>query len=177
MQRILAALFGVLLIAWTVPALAQDSAGEKLQAWESTLADVEHELAADPDLSQQRYGEILQAVSVLIADARALRAAEQQQTAPLHAQLNQLGAPPAQGAPPEDPDIAATRTRLTDEIGKSDARAKRAELAITRAQGIQDQIGQREQAMTQRKLAVRGPVPLLPATWRAAFSDPDLTYR
>jgi small-conductance mechanosensitive channel len=177
MRRILAALFGVLIIAWVMPAQAQDSAAEKLQGWESTLADIERELAADPDLSQQRYGEILRTVSGLIADARILRAAEQQQTAPLRGQLSQLGAPPAENAPPEDRDIAATRAHLNDEIGKSDARVKRAELAITRAQGIQDQIGQREQAMAQRRLAIRGPVPLLPVTWRAAFSDPAAVYR
>jgi small-conductance mechanosensitive channel len=177
MRRILAALFSVFIIAWAVPTLAQSPAAEKLQGWESTLTDIERELAADPDLPPQRYGEILQTASVLIADARVLRMTEQQQTAPLRAQLSQLGAPPAQGAPPEDPDIAATRTRLSDEISKSDARVKRAELAITRAQGIQDQIGQREQALTQRKMAVRGPVPLLPATWRAALAERDVTYR
>ncbi|HET6159479.1 MAG TPA: DUF3772 domain-containing protein [Dongiaceae bacterium] len=177
MRRILAALFGVLILALAVPTWAQDTAAEKLQGWESSLTDIERELAADPDLSPSRYGEILQTVSKLIADARALRSAEQQQTQPLRGQLGQLGAPPAEGAPPEDRDIAATRARLSDEIGKSDARVKRADLAITRAQGIQDQIGQREQALTQRKLAVRGPVPLLPSTWHAAFSDPDATYR
>ena len=177
MRRILAALFGVLIIACVMPAQAQDPAAEKLQDWETTLTDVEHELAADPDLPQSRYGEILQTVSGLIAGARALRAAEQQQTGPLRGQLTQLGAPPAEGAPPEDPDIAATRARLNDEIGKSDARVKRAELAITRSQGIQDQIGLREQTMAQRRLAIRGPVPLLPATWRTAFSDPAAVYR
>jgi potassium efflux system protein len=177
MRHILAALFGVFIIAWAVPAFAQDSAPEKLQGWESTLTEIERELSAKPDLPQQRYGEILRAISVLVADARALRAAEQQQTQPSRSQLNQLGAPPAEGAPPEDSNIAATRARLSDEISKSEARVKRAELAIARAQTIQDTIGQREQAMTQRKMAVRGPVPLLPETWRAALADPNVTYR
>jgi small-conductance mechanosensitive channel len=177
MRRILAILFGIFIVAWAVPALAEESAADRLQGWESTLTQIERELAVDPDLSPQHYGEILRSVSVLIADARALRAVEQQQTQPLRGQLKQLGEAPAQGSPPEDPDIAATRTRLSDEIAKSEGRVKRAELAITRAQAIQDQIGQREQAITQRKLAVRGPVPLLPVTWRAAFSDPDAVYR
>ena len=177
MRRIFAALFGVLIIAWAVPALAQDSAAEKLQGWESTLTDIERELAADPDLPQQRYGEILRAIQLLVADARALRGAEQQQTQPLRGQLGQLGAAPAEGAPPEDRDIAATRARLSEEISKSQARVTRAELAISRAQAIQDQIGLREQETTQRKLAVQGPSPLFPETWRTALSDRNVAYR
>jgi potassium-dependent mechanosensitive channel len=177
MQRILAALFCVLILAWGASALAQDSAAEKLQGWEAALTKLEQELVANPELPAQRYGKILQTVSALVADARALAAAEQQQTGPLRAQLNQLGAPPAEGARPEDPDIAATRARLSDEIGKSQARVKRAELAITRVQAIQDDIGRREQATTQRKLAIQGPMPWLPATWRAALSDQNAGYR
>jgi len=177
MRRIFAALFGILIIAWAVPALAQDSAAEKLQSLESTLTEIEHELAADPDLPQERYGEILRTISLLVVDARALRSAEQQQTQPLRGQLSQLGAPPAEGAPPEDPDIAATRARLSEEISKSQARVTRAELAISRAQAIQDQIGLREQEMTQRKLAIQGPSPLFLETWHTAFSDRNVTYR
>src|SRR5258705_360165 len=45
MRRIFAALFGVLIIAWAAPTLAQDSAAEKLQGWESTLTDIERKLA------------------------------------------------------------------------------------------------------------------------------------
>ena len=177
MRHILAALFGVLIIAWGSSAFAQDSAADKLQGWESSLTDIEKELKADPDLSQQHYNEILQTISVLGAEARALRAKEQQQAQPLRSQLDHLGPAPAAGGAPEDPDIAATRTRLTDEIGKSQARITRAELAISRVQDIQDEIGRREQAMTQRKLAVRGPTPLSLATWRIALSDQDVIYR
>ncbi len=177
MRRILAVLFGVLLVAIGPSALAQDSAAEKLQRWESALAEIEQQLASDPDLPQQRYSEILRTLSILVADARALRAAEQEQAQPLRSQLDQLGAPPAEGQPPEDPDIAATRARLSEELTRSQARITRAELAISRTQTIQDDIGRREQAMTQRKLAVRGPLPLALETWRAALADQDIVYR
>jgi potassium efflux system protein len=177
MRRVLAALFGILILAWGAPAPAQDSAAERLQSWESALASIERELSADPDLPQHRYREILQTISALGSDARALTAAEQQRTQPLRNQLNQLGAPPAEGAPPEDANIAATRARLSDELGKSQARVKRAELAMTRVQAIQDEIGRREQEMTQRKLAVQGPMPWSPETWRDALSETDVIYK
>jgi small-conductance mechanosensitive channel len=175
MQRFLAALLCVLILAW--PAQAQDSAVAKLQSWEAALSDIERELSANPELPGQRYGEILRIISTLIADARALRGAEQQQTQPIRAQLGQLGPPPAAGEAPEDPDIAATRARLVEEISRSQARVTRAELAITRAQAIQDEIGLREQATTQRKLAVQGPMPWSLATWRAALAEDDVIYR
>ena len=177
MQRILAALFCVLILAWVVPAHAQDSAADKLKVWETALTDIERDLNIDPDMPEDQYGEILRRVSALIADARALRGAEQQQTQPVRNQLSQLGAPPAAGEAPEDPNIAATRARLAEEISRSQARVTRAELVITRAQAVQDEIGQREQANTQRKLSVQGPMPWLPATWRAALSDPNAVYR
>lgn len=177
MRRILAALFGVMLVAFGPSALAQESAAEKLQAWESALAEIERDLSGDPDLAQSRHDEILRTLSVLVADARALRAAEQQRAQPLRSQLDHLGAPPAESQPPEDPDIAANRARLSEELSKSQGRITRAELAIARAQAIQDEIGRREQATTQRKMAVRGPAPLLPETWRAALSEPEALYR
>ena len=177
MRRILAALFSILMMAWSPLAAAQNTPSEKLQSWESALAEIEHDLAVDSDLPQQRYAEILRTLSILVADARALRTAEQQQTQPLRSQLDHLGPPPAAGSPPEDPDIAATRARLTDEITKSQARVTRADLAIARAQVVQDEIGRREQAITQRQLILRAPIPLLPATWRNAFADQEVTYR
>jgi potassium-dependent mechanosensitive channel len=178
MRRILSALFGILIVACMAPALAQtDTAAEKLQSWEGALTRIEQQLVANPDLPTDRYREILRTVQALVAEANALRGAEQQQTAPLRAQLNQLGAAPATGAPPEDADIAATRTRLSDEIGKSQARVKRAELVITRVQAIENDIGRREQEITQRKLAVQGPMPWSIATWQAALSEDDVIYK
>ena len=177
MQRFLAALLCLVALAWVTPALAQDSAAEKLQSWEGTLTRIEQELVANPELPADRYREILRTVQALVAEANALRAAEQQQTAPLRAQLNQLGEPPAEGAPPEDADIAAARARLSDEIGRSQARVKRAELAITRVQAIESAIGRREQEITQRKLAVQGPMPWSPATWQAALAEDDVIYK
>lgn len=177
MQRILAVLSCLVVSAWVISAHAQDSAPEKLQSWEGALTRIEQQLVAHPELPADRYREILRTVQALVAEANALRTAEQQQTAPLRAQLNQLGAPPAEGAPPEDADIAATRARLSEEIGKSQARVKRAELAITRVQAIENAIGRREQQITQRKLAVQGPMPWSPATWQAALAEDDVIYK
>lgn len=177
MRRTLAALFGILLVILAPAASAQDPSGEKLQRWEATLTDVERALAADPDLPPRRYADMLKTVAALTVEARALRVAEQQQAQPLRAQLDHLGPAPAEGQPPEDRDVAAARARLSEELARSQGRVTRAELVMARAQAIQDEIGRREQATTQRKLAVRGPIPWLPETWRHALSEQDILYR
>ncbi len=178
MRRLLAfLLFAVSCLTAALPARAQDSPAEQLQAWEANLAVIEKELADNPDLTQERYDNILRSVTLLIAEARALHDAQQDQAQPLRGQLASLGAPPGEGQPPEDPDIAATRARLTEDLSKLQGRITRAELAITRAQGVQGEIGRREQALTQRRLAVRGPSPLLPATWQDALTDQNVVYR
>lgn len=177
MRRILATLFGILLVILAPAAAAQDSSGEKLQRWEAALTDVERALAADADLPPRHYAEMLKTVSALTVEARALRVAEQQQAQPLRAQLDHLGPATAEGQPPEDRDIAAARARLSEELARSQGRVTRAELVVARAQAIQDEIGRREQATTQRKLAIRGPIPLFPETWRDALAEQDVLYR
>lgn len=178
MRRLLAFLLLALscLIA-APPASAQESPAEQLQGWEANLTVIEKELADNPDLAQERYDQILRSVTKLIVEARALRDAQQDQAQPVRGQLASLGAAPAEGQPPEDPEIAATRTKLSEELTKFQGRITRADLAINRAQLVQGEIGQREQQLTQRRLAIRGPSPLLPSTWRDALTDPNVVYR
>ena len=116
---------------------AQESPAEKLQRWEANLTAIEQTLAENPELSTERYGQILRTIAVLVSDARALRNEEQQALQPTRSQLTSLGPPPAEGQPPEDPDVVATRKRLSEDLSRSQGRITRAELAITRAQAIE----------------------------------------
>lgn len=177
MRRILAAFLGILLVAIGWHAAAQESPAAKLTSWEAAVTQIERELAADSDLSPQRHAEILRTLRLLITDARTLRTQEQGQTGPLRDQLSRLGPPPEDGQPPEDSGIAANRARLSEELSRIQGRITRADLVNTRAQAIQDEIGRREQAMTQRKLAIQGPLPFAPATWQDALSDTDVIYK
>ncbi|WP_119303128.1 mechanosensitive ion channel family protein [Dongia deserti] len=177
MRRFLAAFLGILFAAIGWHAAAQDSPATKLANWESTLTRIERALAAESELPPERHTEILRTLKLLGAEARALRSQEQGQTDPLRDQLARLGAPPTEGQPPEDPGITANRTRLSEELTRSQGRVTRAELVIARVQAIQDEMGRREQEMTQRKLAVQGPLPLSLGTWQDALSDTDVIYQ
>lgn len=180
MRHILAAFLLFLTVALPTAIQAQESPespAERLQRWEANLTKIEQTLAENPELSEERHAQILRTIAVLVSDARALRNAEQQAAQPIRSQLSSLGPPPAEGQPAEDPDVVATRTRLSEELSRSQGRITRAELAITRAQAIENEIGRREQAMAQAKLAARGPSPLLPSTWHAALSEDNVIYK
>ena len=177
MRRILAAFLFLLIAGLSAAVQAQESPAEKLQRWEASLAEIEKTLADNPELPKDRYSQILGTTAALVGDARALRSAEQQVAQPIRSQLTSLGAPPAEGQAAEDPDVVATRNRLSEDLSRSQGRITRADLAITRAQAIENEIGRREQATAQAKLASRGPTPLLPSTWHTALSDHNVIYK
>lgn len=177
MRRLLPLLLGLFLLLLGAPANAQDPAEDSLKRWDASLSRFEKELADNPDLPDTREEEILLSLVAIVAEARQLRSAEQERVGPIRSQLASLGAAPAEGQPPEDPGIAATRARLSDDIAKSQGRITRAELAINRAQTLQNTIGLRQQARSQSKLIELGPSPLYPGTWITAFSEQDVIYR
>jgi potassium-dependent mechanosensitive channel len=82
--------------------------------------------------------------------------------------LKQLGAPPAAGAPPEDPALAAERTRLTTERGQVDAALKQANLLVLRVDQLSDGINRRRRALLTGQLFARSAGMLDPAFWREA---------
>jgi small-conductance mechanosensitive channel len=177
MRRILAAFLFVLAVAAPAAVWAQETPAERLQRWEASLTEIETTLANDPELPSERYAQILRNLAVLVSEARTLRSEEQLVSQPIRSQLTSLGPPPAEGQPPEDPDVVTTRNRLSEDLSRSQGRITRADLAITRAQAIETEIGRREQAVAQAKLAERGPTPLLPTTWRSALTDEEVIYK
>ena len=84
--------------------------------------------------------------------------------------LKQLGAAPAAGAPPEDPGLAAERTRLAGERGELDAALKQAQLLALRADQDNDRITERRRTLLTGRLLARSPGLLDPTFWRETAS-------
>src|SRR5262249_48924047 len=82
--------------------------------------------------------------------------------------LKQLGDAPAATAPPEDPALAAERTRLGGERGELDAALKQGRLLSLRADQLAERISERRRALLANRLLARSPGLLDPAFWRAA---------
>jgi len=105
------------------------------------------------------------------ASALTERARAQRTLETLQKLLNALGPPPAQDAPPENPDIAAQRAQYQQDITDYKARVAQADLAQTRANELEDQISALFVERLIAKLSVRFPSPLLPETVSAALPE------
>jgi potassium efflux system protein len=80
--------------------------------------------------------------------------------------LKQLGDAPAANAPPEDPALAAERTRLAGERGELDATLKQTRLLALRADQLGDHINDRRRALLTGRLLARSAGLLDSGFWR-----------
>ncbi|QBY00672.1 mechanosensitive ion channel family protein [Rhodophyticola sp. CCM32] len=86
----------------------------------------------------------------------------------LRAQIDALGAPPAEGET-EASDIAAQRSDLNGRLAEQEAPVRRAEAELQRVQGL---IGEIDALISERltgELLSLGPSPLNPANWPGAY--------
>ena len=73
----------------------------------------------------------------------------------LSQQLKELGEAPAEGAPPETPEVQQRRNTLNEEFGRIDADVKASRLAVVRSQQIQRTITQERQNRFFSSISVR----------------------
>jgi potassium-dependent mechanosensitive channel len=116
-------------------------------------------------LSVQALFDLGQAINPISEELRVKIAELEPRRAQLEAQFKQLGPPPGQGAPPEDPTIAAERARLTAEFGALDAGLKQARLLAARADELAGQVVDRRRALYARQLFEQSPSVLSPLLW------------
>lgn len=154
--------------------LAQDAAPRPLAVqvkdWQKSLDDTEKELAK-PELSDARLAELRDRLAELDGEARSAAAAADPETRSLQSDLNALGPPPAQGAPPEAPNVVARRKELNEQRAAVEGAVKEADLVRVRAERLSDAIkAQRRTRFTERVLS-RGEPPLAASVWTKALSE------
>jgi small-conductance mechanosensitive channel len=88
------------------------------------------------------------------------------QLAAADARLAEIGAKPADGAPPESPEVTRERDVQTAARQKLDETIKRGRLVQVEGAQIQDEITQRRRALLADRLFQRGPSLLDPSLWR-----------
>src|SRR4029079_4962237 len=86
--------------------------------------------------------------------------------AEVETRLSQLGAPPAAGAPPEPPGIAAERSQLAQTRSDVDAAIKETRLLSLRVDEIATRINESRRTLFSRALFVRTPGILDLDFWR-----------
>jgi potassium-dependent mechanosensitive channel len=93
-------------------------------------------------------------------------------------QIEKLGPAPAKEAPPEPPEIAAERARLTAQAAAFDGAIKTSELMWVQARQRIEQIAERRYALFTKNLVERRPSPLTPGAWREmAASASNVRYQ
>src|SRR5262249_46227861 len=80
--------------------------------------------------------------------------------------LKEIGDPPPATAPPEDPALAAERTRLNGDRSGLDATLKQARLVALRADQLNSRLNQRRRNLLTNRLTARSAGLLTPAFWR-----------
>ncbi|MBP0481848.1 DUF3772 domain-containing protein [Sagittula salina] len=173
LARVFALALCVMLAA--VGAQAQDVPQPDYTEWELRARADEVKL----DLGTASINE-LESIRARMVDWRArflaAEATNQTRISTVKAQIDALGAPPAEGE--EEPaDIAARRSDLNNQLAELRAPVIRAEEAYTRADGI---IGEIDQIIRDRQadaLLELGPSPVNPANWPAAFEAVTTSLR
>lgn len=98
-------------------------------------------------------------------DLRAATEGFERRLADVDARRKQLGDPPAAGAPPEDPSIAAERARLNQRHAEIDAALKQARLLNLRGDDLVDRITDKRRSLFTQQLFGRTSSALDPAFW------------
>ncbi|WP_127088462.1 DUF3772 domain-containing protein [Aquabacter cavernae] len=86
------------------------------------------------------------------------------------ARLEEVGKPPAAGAPPEDPATTAAREQLTTQLALIDAAVKQYVALNSRADTLSDQIATRRRTLFANQILERSNSVLDPALWAGAAS-------
>ncbi|MEM8632186.1 MAG: DUF3772 domain-containing protein [Pseudomonadota bacterium] len=165
------ALVVILTIACLAPAIAQDAEpGADFTGFEAKATDAEA-LLEDPDATNVD----LEAMRTDLADWRTtMRDAQSvnaEQIETVNQQIAALGPAPAEGDPPEAPDIAERRETLTEQLVTLRAPQLAAEEAFTRASGLIRQIDNRIRSRQAETFFSVGPAPINPRYWDDAARD------
>ena len=95
----------------------------------------------------------------------------------LQQQLTELGSAPAEGEPPETPEVEQKRSTLNDQFAKIDADVKASRLAAIRSQQIQRTITRERQARFFSSITVRNSSVLSTDFWGKYFSGYKSFFR
>ncbi|MBS1212303.1 MAG: mechanosensitive ion channel family protein [Proteobacteria bacterium] len=148
----------------------QKTLGTLVKEWTAILDRTEKSLLK-PELADDKVEELRTQVS----DLRLVAISKSDETLPLAQQLrdelNTLGEPPAEGAPPESPTVAAKRKVIADQLAATEGSIKEAELVIGRADRILGGLSSLRRTRFTERLMTRGPSPLSPDVWEKALVE------
>ena len=168
MTRLFAALrAATLFFLLALPVLAQSESVD-YDAWDRVASRAETALDSE-DTSTDTLEELRSDVAVYRDRLLEVESQGDPRLETLQSQLEALGAPPDEGAEPEE--IAQRRTSLQNQISELQAPLLQAEEAYNRADGIIQEIDEEIRSRQTARLLQRGPSPLNPTLWAPALTS------
>ncbi len=141
-----------------------------LQQWNADLEQSRLELA-NPDIDDEALKQLREHVNGLrnnVISAHDKTAAE---VNPLQNELTALGPPPAKDAPAESKSIAVKRKTLNEQLTAVQGQVKEAELLISGADEVLDQLSTLRIHRFTQKVFTRGSSALAPEVWKRGIPD------
>lgn len=163
MRAACVALLVLVLLASAPPATAAAAtpAATDFDAWTQDLDRAEQTLKKDT-LQPEELESVRKRVRSLIDALEASRAKAQQELEASRKLLNALGPPPAEGAPPEAPEVAKERARLQSVVTGWEGEIKQADLLLERADALVNRINLTANRVKAAGLLARRTSPLAP---------------
>ena len=141
-----------------------------VKAWTAALDRAEKALLK-PDVGDEKLDELRTELTGLRLEATSRVDAARPEVQQIRDELSTLGAPPAEGALPESPAIAAKRKAINERLSATEGAIKESELIIARSDRILSQITSLRRTRFTERILSRGPSPLSPAVWQKALPE------
>ncbi len=166
----------LLTLLLSLAASAQGPGGEpsfdnQFNRWESVLQEAERKLRQQGDISPQEEEALKGKLREIQSESETRQKEAESRLSPLEDQLESLGEPPGEDAPPENPEIQQTREDLNERSSTIRARVRQAALVRVRSNEFLQDIASRERQRLQEEVLTRTPAPIWPSVWQQAAQD------
>lgn len=141
-----------------------------VREWQKILDGAESELT-QPDISDRRLTALRDQLADLRAKMQEEEEAAEQRAEVLRGDVAALGPAPAEGAPPEAPNLAARRKSLNDELAAAEGATKETDLLLTRAARVAGEIKDLRRSRFTERVFSRSASPLAPSIWNKALPE------
>jgi small-conductance mechanosensitive channel len=138
--------------------------------WEKTLKNAESRIDTGT-LSETSAERMRQEIDRVREQAQAHGRAVQRKVDQFASRVEALGPAPAEGAPPESPDVKRKREELNAALADLSGQVSQCDLTINRTDALLSRISAARFERRKADLLVRGPLPYLPETFERAASQ------
>lgn len=138
--------------------------------WDKTLKNAETRIDAGT-LSEVSAERMREEIDKVRDQAQTQGRAAQRKVDQLASRVEALGQVPAEGAPPESPDVTRKREELNAALADLTGQVRQSDLTINRIDALLSRISAARFERRKADLLVRGPLPYLPETFERAASQ------